>query len=472
MSAELLSEFPFAMTTAEPVAAKAGKKSGGKASTAAGLTLRMYRLENGLRVLLLADPSAPVLAYQTWFRVGSRHEQDGKTGLAHLFEHLMFNETEHLPAGEFDRQIERQGGSTNAATWVDWTYYQDDLPKSELELAVRLEAERMQHLVIKRHQVESERGVVISERRLRVDDDVDGFMSEELFRLAFDKGHPYQWPTIGWMRDIKRLSLRDAMTFYRTFYAPNNALLVVVGDIDEKATLALIEKHYGPIPAQALPAGHYEPLPERPPQAGERRALFKKPVQNDKLLMGYQAPAFSSHEHVALDFLSELLMGSYSSPIHRDLVVEREIVTSIGGSVTPFRDRGLWEVSASLKRGHRAEEALALFDAHIARVREHGVGSDDVERTRARLLTEFYSGMRTAHGKAAQLGEFDTVAGDYRTLFDAPAQLRAVTPAQLQAVARTYLVPERRTLLIVQPEQAEKPKTKARGKAAPQAERA
>jgi len=468
MSAELLSEFPFAMTSTEPIAPRSGKRAG-KAVATADLMLRMYRLKNGLRVLLLADPSAPVLAYQTWFRVGSRHEQDGKTGLAHLFEHLMFNETENLPAGEFDRQIERQGGSTNAATWVDWTYYQDDLPKSELELAVRLEAERMQHLVIQRHQVESERGVVISERRLRVDDDVDGFMSEELFRLAFDKGHPYHWPTIGWMRDIKRLSLRDAMTFYRTFYAPNNALLVVVGDIDEKATLALVEKHYGPIPAQALPDGHYQPLPERPPQAAERRALFKKPVQSDKLLMGYQAPAFSSEEHVALDFLSELLMGSHSSPIYRDLVVDREIVTSIGASVTPFRDRGLWEISASLKRGHTAEEALALFDAHIAKVRVEGVRTEDVERTRARLLTEFFTGMRTAHGKAAQLGEFDTVAGDYRTLFDVPAQLRGVTPAQLQAVAQRYLLPERRTLLIVRPD---RPETKARGKAAPQAERA
>ena len=467
MSAELLSEFPFAMTTATGDAAggaRGRKRTESKASGADPLMLRMYRLANGLRVLLLADPSAPVLAYQTWFRVGSRHEQDGKTGLAHLFEHLMFNETEHLPAGEFDRQIERQGGSTNAATWVDWTYYQDDLPKSELELAVRLEAERMQHLVIKRHQVESERGVVISERRLRVDDDVDGFMSEELFRLAFDKGHPYHWPTIGWMRDIKRLSLRDAMTFYRTFYAPNNALLVIVGDINEKETLSLVEKHYGPIASQPLPEGHYGALPDRPRQAGERRALFRKPVQSDKLLLGYQAPAFTSIEHVQLDFLSELLLGSHSSPIYRDLVVNREIVTAIGASVTPFRDAGLWEVSASLKRGHTAEGALAEFDAHIARVQNDGVVADDVERTRARLLTEFFTGMRTAHGKAAQLGEFETVAGDYRTLFDVPAQLRAVTAAELQAVARSYLQTDRRTVLIVRPE------SKGRGKAAQKAE--
>ncbi len=460
MSFELLSEHPFAMSSPPPATGATAAGSQAARPGSAPLRLRMYRMENGLRVLLLRDPSAPVLAYQTWFRVGSRHEREGKTGLAHLFEHLMFNETERLPAGEFDRLIEREGGSTNAATWVDWTYYQDDLPGSELELAVRLEAQRMSQLVVKRHQVESERGVVISERRLRVDDDVDGFMSEELFRLAFDKGHPYHWPTIGWMRDIKRLSLRDAMEFYRTFYAPNNALLVIVGDIDEEQTLSLIAKHYAGIPAQPLPDGHYGALPARSRQSGERRALFHKPVQNDKLLLGYQAPAFSDLEHVQLDFLSELLLGSHSSPIYRDLVVEREIVTAIGASVTPFRDPGLWEVAASLKRGHTAEEALALFDAHLEKVQKDGVSSDDVERTRARLLTEFYGGMRTAHGKAAQLGEFDTVAGDYRTLFDAPAQLRAVTAAQLKHVARKYLVPERRTLLIVRPDA--KPKAKAK----------
>ena len=344
--------------------------------------MRMYRMGNGLRVLLLRDPSAPVLAYQTWFRVGSRHERDGKTGLAHLFEHLMFNETESLPAGEFDRMIERQGGSTNAATWVDWTYYQDDLPGSELELAVRLEAQRMSQLVVKRHQVESERGVVISERRLRVDDDVDGFMSEELFRLAFDKGASLP------LADHRLDARHQAAIAARCHGLLSDVLraeqcpLVIVGDIDEAQTLSLIEKHYAAIPAQPLPDGHYQALPARPPQTTERRALFHKPVQSDKLLIGYQSPAFSDIEHVQLDFLSELLLGSHSSPIYRDLVVDREIVSSIGASVTPFRDPGLWEVAASLKRGHSAEEALALFDAHLLKVQQSGVSSDDVERTR------------------------------------------------------------------------------------------
>ncbi len=413
-----------------------------------GLMARMYHMPNQLHVLLLRDPSAPVFAYQTWFAVGSRNEKEGKTGIAHLFEHLMFNETKNLAPGEFDRLIEMQGGYTNAATWVDWTYYQDDLPKSELPLITRLEADRMVNLVIQRHQVETERGVVMSERRLRVEDDVDGFMSEELYRLAFDKGHPYYAPTIGWMRDIKRLSLRDAMDFYRTYYAPNNATIVIVGDIDEAETLALIHKNYQHIAPQPLPP---EPAAVQSSQTEERRAVFRKPVTTDKLLVAYKAPAFTDPDHMRLEFLSELLMGAYSSPIHRDMVVEREIVSSIGGSVTPFRTPGLWEIGASLQRGHSAEAALEIFDEHIARVQKDGVLEADVSRTRARLLTEFYTGLRTAHGKAAQLGEYQTVANDYRELFAVPAALRAIKSADLLEVARRYLRKERRTVLIARP---------------------
>lgn len=425
--AELVSEHPFG---------------------AGGLLARMYKLPNGLRALLVRDAAAPVFAYQTWFRVGSRHERVGKTGIAHLFEHLMFNETESLKPGEFDRMLELQGGSSNASTWVDWTYYQDDLPASELELAVRLESDRMQHLVVKERQVETERGVVISERRLRVDDDVDGFMSEQLFRHAF-KRHPYHWPTIGWMRDIKGITLADAVKFYRTFYAPNNATLVVVGDIDEARTLALIEQSYGHIKAQRLPKE--VPVTE-PKQLRERRRTFKKPVQTDKLLLGYKGPAFTDPDHLKLDLLSDLLIGGASSVIYRDMVIEREIVTSIGGSLTPFRDPGLWEVGASLHRGHTAEEALTILDEHIARVRQEGPSPAALLRTQARMLTGFYSGLRTAHGKASTLGEYEITAGDYRALFAVPEAVRRVTCEELREVARKYLDPRQRTVIIATPD--------------------
>ena len=412
-----------------------------------GLLSRLHVLGNGLKVLLLRDPSAPVFAYQTWFSVGSRHEKEGKTGIAHLFEHLMFNETQNLPHGEFDRRFELAGGNTNAATWVDWTYYQDDLPASELELAVSLESERMQNLLVRERQVETERGVVISERQMRVDDDVDGFMSEELFRLAFTQ-HPYHWPTIGWMQDIKNLSLDDCVNFYRTYYAPNNATVVVVGDIDEQQTLDLIVRHYGSIAAQTIPV---ESKIVEPVQRGERCVRFRKPVLTDKILMGYKAPALLDPDHLRLELLGELLIGGASSPIYRDLVIEKEIFSSIGGSVTPFGDPGLWEISASLHRGHTADEGLAMFDQHIEQVIATGPTLEQVERARARMLTSFYMSLKTAHGKASSLGESQTTLGDYRELWRVPQILRAITVADLNGVAQRYLSKERRTVVIAEP---------------------
>lgn len=413
-----------------------------------GLCARMYQLDNGLRVLLLRDPAAPIVAYQTWFRVGSRHEREGKTGIAHLFEHLMFNETSHLKPGEFDRLLEERGGHSNAATWVDWTYYQDDLPAEDLHLAVRLEADRMEHLVIRDHQIESEREVVMNERRFRVEDDVDGFMSEEIFRLAFEH-HPYHWPTIGWMRDIKGISVDDALAFYRTYYAPNNATLVLVGDFEETAALDLIARHYAHLPPQPIPQ---EVRVIEPAQTGERRALYKKPVANDKLLLAYKAPSMLDPEHLQLQVLSDILMGGASSRVYRDLVVEREVASSLGASVMPFRDPGLWEISVSVQRGHSALEAETLIDEHIERIKEEGPTEAELERSKARFLTHFYAEMRSAHGKAEALGHYETTCGDYQRLFAIPQALRAITVADVHHVARHYLRGEARTVVMATPQ--------------------
>src|ERR1700728_2677663 len=191
--------------------------------------LRRYELDNGLKVLLLADRSAPTCAYFTWYNVGSRHEKPGKTGLAHLFEHLMFNETESLRAGTFDKKLEENGAESNAATWVDWTYYHESVPKDRLPLVIKLESDRMHNLILRDAQVTSEKEVVANERRYRVDDDVEGAASELLYKTAFTR-HPYQWPTIGWMEDIQAFTPEDCDAFYKTYYAPNNAVVVVVGD--------------------------------------------------------------------------------------------------------------------------------------------------------------------------------------------------------------------------------------------------
>jgi zinc protease len=415
---------------------------------AGGLVARMFRLDNGLKVILVRDPSAPVFAYQTWFAVGSRHEREGITGIAHLFEHLMFNQTEHHPPGELDRMIETAGGDTNAATWVDWTYYRDNLPRAELPLAVELEADRMAHLTLGETQVESEREVVANERRYRVEDDVDGFLNEELYKLAFEV-HPYHWPTIGWMRDIESITIEDCHTFYRTYYAPNNATVVIVGDVEEAAALELVDAHYGKIPAQTIPADGATPEPE---QSSERRASWQKPVTADKLRIGYKSPPLGHADHAALEVASEILFGGNSSRLHRRLIVDTEVAASTYAATAPFRDPGLYEMSIGMQRGHAAAEAEMMIYEELERLASQPLQPHELDTAKTRLLTHFWRELRPSSGKAEALGHYETTVGDYRRLFAVAGGYRAVTASDVERVVRTYLVPERRTVVVATPQ--------------------
>jgi zinc protease len=414
----------------------------------ASLAVRMHQLDNGLKVILLRDAAAPVFAYQTWYSVGSRHEKQGSTGIAHLFEHLMFNQTEHLAPGEFDRQLESVGGETNAATWVDWTYYRNNLPKAELELAVRLESDRMACLVLGDEQVESEREVVANERRYRVEDDVDGFLSEEVFKLAFSS-HPYHWPTIGWMEDIHAITIEQCRSFYRTYYSPNNATVVVVGDIDEGRTLDLIDRNYGTIPSVEIPAETIAPEPE---QSGERRASWKKRVSADKVRIGYKSPPLTHDDYVAMEILSEVLFGGNSSRLYKKLVAETEIASSTHAGLTPFRDPGLYEISVSMQRGHKAHEAERMIYGELEGISLH---PGELETAQTRLLTRFWRELRPQAGKAEALGHYQTTAGDYRKLFDVADALGRVTEEEVAVAAAKYLQPERRTVVIAEPGESE-----------------
>ena len=412
------------------------------------LTVSRYRLGNGLTVLLLVDRSAPVVSYQTWFKVGSRHESPGKTGLAHLFEHLMFNETEHLGAGEFDRLLESAGGETNAATWVDWTFYYENVPKDALPLVMRLEADRMAHLVLRDPQVSSEKDVVTNERALRVDDDIEGSANEALYEAAF-RAHPYHWPTIGWRADIAAFTTADCRAFYRTFYAPNNATIVIAGDVDEAAALRLVREHYGHQRAARIPEERHI---AEPAQRAERRVTLRRPTPSEKLQLGYRAPAFGERDHVVLSVLHEVLLGGRSSRLFRKLVSDGELAVEARGSVAPFRDEGLYEVWISMREGHGAGEALAILDAEFARVRDEPVTTAELEKAKNRLELAFLQGMETASGKAEQLGFYETVLGDPRRIFGRLEDTRRVTAADVQRVARRVFDARRRTTVLVLPD--------------------
>jgi len=406
------------------------------------LTLRRFRLGNGLTVLTLVDRSAPTVSYHTWFRVGSRHERPGKTGLAHLFEHLMFNETRDHPHGDFDRLLEGAGAEANAATWTDWTYYYENAPRDALPLLVELEADRMGNLVLRAPQVASEKEVVANERKLRVDDDIEGKALELLYATAFRR-HPYRWPTIGWMEDIRAFDVRDCQKFYRTHYAPGNATVVVAGDFDEKKALGLIRDHYGGFPktAAAKPVAH----PKEPSQRAERVVQLRAPTPTEKILLGYQAPAFGDPDTPALVVANEVLFGGRSSRLHRVFCIEEEIALSVRGSISPFVDPGLYEMWIFVHEGKRRQDALGRLEQELRKLASDGPTRPELDKAINQLELSFLHSMETAGGKAEQIGFYETVAGDGSAVFDRLEAYRGVTAADVKRVVDKYLRPSRRT---------------------------
>jgi zinc protease len=410
-------------------------------------TIRRYVWPSGLRVVLLSDPSAPVFSYQTWFRVGSRHEQPGQTGMAHFFEHLMFGETETFPTGEFDRRIEETGGDNNAATWNDWTFYRTSLPAKDLELAARLESDRMQRLVLESEQIETERDVIISERKERVEDDVDGFLDEQLSALAFTQ-HPYRWPTIGWMEDIRALDKAAIQRFYRTYYAPNNATIVVVGAMAEDHVLDVIARHYGHIPPASLPVE--TPVVE-PEQVEERRKDFAKPVTAERLLMSYRVPGQGHPDWAVTEFIASILCGGPSSRLYRRLIVDTEIATSVSCGVPPFRDPCLFRFAVNLTREHGADEAIREIDAILSDLMTRPVDQDELMKVKNCVETDFWSSLEDCDGKAEALGHYESTLGDFRQLFRTAERLAAVSAGDVQRAAATYFQPGRRSIVVARP---------------------
>lgn len=414
-----------------------------------GETLQLHRftLGNGLRVRIVADRSAPVLSYHTWYRVGSRHETEGKTGLAHLFEHLMFNETRRIPYGHFDFLIESAGGESNASTWTDWTQYHAELPASELPMIAEIEAQRMGELVLRAPQVSSEKEVVANERRQRVDDDVEGLAGEMLYATAFRK-HPYHWPTIGWMQDIEGFTPTDCERFYRRYYAPNNATIVIVGDVDLEQALRCVSRSYGHLKPARLPR---ERKITEPAQRSERVRELCWPTAAPKLLLGYRACGLSDPDFDVLTVLNDVMFGGRGSRLFRKLVRDREFLTELNGTIAPFRDPGLYEMWLSLRAGVAIDDVLSTVEQELTRLQHEPISVEELARSCNRLELSFVQSLETAAGKADQLGFYETVLGDGSQLFARAHSYKRVTPADVMRVARRYLKPTRRTRVHVLP---------------------
>lgn len=409
--------------------------------------IQKFQLANGLKIIIYEDHTAPIFAYHTWFNVGSRNEREGITGIAHLFEHLMFKETKNLKEGEFDRIIEEQGGKMNAATYVDWTFYRESLPTEAFSIIPRMEADRMENMILNERQVNSEREVVANERRFRVDNSPIGTLYEKLYAEAFQI-HPYHWPVIGWMKDIQAITLNDCIEFYKTYYAPNNATVVVVGNVETQNVLETIQNAYGHIPASTLPQ---EELPLEPKQEKERRIQIDQTIPSEKTLIGFHVPESNHLDYPALEVAHAILFDGKSSRLYRKLVTELQIVSGCGGWVNQTKDPGLYVADITMKPGHKVEEAEKVVYQEMKRISEEAISKEELDKVKNRFETTFWGNFKIADSKAQALGFFETVAKDYRKFFHVIDQVKNVTATDIQKVAKKYYRTENRTVVIASP---------------------
>jgi len=407
-----------------------------------------HTLKNGLKILVQRDGAIPNVALYLFYRIGSRNEKPGTTGISHFFEHMMFNGARKYGPGEFDRIMEGAGGSNNAYTSRDVTVYQDWFPPSALEAILDLEADRIQNLSFDPKMIESERGVVASERRTSVDADNFGALSEQLWAAAYT-AHPYQWPIVGWMVDIENWSMDDLWKHFQAGYSPANATLVVVGDVAAAEFVRLARKHLEPIPSRALP----EPVRTREPQqTGERRVTVRKYAQLPILMIGYHVPESAHADYYAIQVLATILFSGQSSRLYQRLVDNDQLALSIDGGTEISLDPTLFTLTAQPREGvHPEQVEKAVYD-EIGKLQRDRVSEHELEKAKNILVADFYREIETISGRANALGTYGLFIGDYRRLFSAARDFGRVTRDDILRVASQYLNENNRTVATLLPE--------------------
>jgi predicted Zn-dependent peptidase len=412
-------------------------------------------LDNGLRVVFLEDHRTPVVAFQVWVNAGSSDESF-YTGIAHLFEHMMFKGSKNIGEEVHARLINERGGQINAYTSRDVTVYHEDVTADTLPLVIDLEAERFANLDISEHTLESEREVVLEERRMRTEDRPEGRGFEALAALVW-QAHPYRWPTIGWRSDVEAVTVPVCRRFFDTYYAANNLTLVIVGDFEPKPTLERIRQRFGGLRAA-------EEIPRNPttvvPQRGERRAEVLFDVQIPLLYAGWHTPATGHVDAEALDVASQILSGGRSSRLYRSLVYESEQALYAYGGYMEFDEAGMFYAIAGARPDVPIADVEASFMAEIDRVAREGVSEEEVARAKRQMEVGLVNGLATNHALASRIGREILAFGRVRPLDERIAAIRAVTPDDVQRVVRTYLQPESRSVIHVvsappQPDAAE-----------------
>jgi zinc protease len=425
-------------------------RAGEREKPAIELDVTVETLDNGLKVILLEDHSVPVISYWTFFRVGARNERPGITGISHFMEHMMFNGTEKYGPQEFDRILEANGGYSNAFTSKDMTAYYEDFASDVLELIVDLDSDRMKSLALDPKYVESELGVVKEERRLSIDNSVAGQLYEELYGLAF-KAHPYSWPVLGWMSDLENMTREDCVEYFRIYYAPNNAVLIIAGDFETKEALALIHRYYDDIPAQEPPDDVRTSEPE---QLGERRAIVHRPAELPQIMIGYHGPPVGSDDVYVLDVLQAMLTKGDSSRLYKKLVRDLGIAINVDASFPWSIDPNLFYFDIKMKPGEDAAAGEEAIYSELEAIAENGVSETELERVKNTLEADFIRSMQRVNGKAMKIGTYEIRFGDYQKIPQVPGLYRAVTNDDIKRIVKTYFTEKKRNVVTLVPEKS------------------
>ncbi|HEX4537486.1 MAG TPA: pitrilysin family protein [Candidatus Acidoferrum sp.] len=411
-------------------------------------------LKNGMKILVQPDHSIPNVAVYTFYKIGSRNERPGTTGLSHFFEHMMFNGAKKYGPGELDKAMETNGGSNNAYTTRDVTVYQDWFPRTALELIFDIEADRIRDLNFDPKKIDSERDVVASERRTSVDSQNEGILDEQLWATAF-LAHPYQWPVLGWMSDIEHWTMADLKHHFEMGYSPSNATMVVVGDVTPEEIFALGEKYLEPIPSHAPPP----PVTTvEPSQIGERRLVIRKPAELPLLMVAYHVPQSNSDDYYALNILRTILFQGESSRMYQRLVDKDQIALGVDSSIRSAFDPTLLVIDAQPKEKIDPQTCEKAIYDEIARVQNAPVSDQEVQKAKNIRLADFYREVRTISGRANTIGTYEVFFGDYNKLFDAAKNYNAVTREDVQRVAKKYFGANNRTVATLLPENEAKGK--------------
>ncbi|MBK7648042.1 MAG: insulinase family protein [Betaproteobacteria bacterium] len=422
-------------------------------STAAFANPFETTLKNGLRIIVKEDHRAPTAVQMVWYRIGSIDEVDGHSGVAHVLEHMMFKGTPSVGPGEFNKRVAAAGGRDNAFTSRDYTAYFQQVPKEKLDEMMALEADRMRHLNVDKKEFAQEIKVVMEERRMRTDDNPQSKLFEQMNAVAF-QAHPYRRPIIGWMNDLETMTAADAKAWYDTWYVPNNAYVVITGDVDHKAVFAQAEKYYGPLEGRALPLRRQQIEPR---QEGPRSVTVKAPAELPILIMGYKAPILRDIERdsdpYALEMLASILDGHDAARFNKKLVREEKVALSVGIDYdNTARGPGMLYLHGIPSEGKTVADLQAALRAEITRVQKDGVSEQELKRAKAQLLAGQVYKLDSMFGQAMEIGQIEAVGLPYQKIDRMLEKLQSVTAAEVQAVARKYFDDDALTIGLLDPQ--------------------